>query len=201
MVFTLFIWYFSWAGSWGCSCVRTRTWFYWGSPKQTSARPYSILYSCSLGREIRSLESLKLIFMLNYSSWVLDTRHSLIMLLTLMPLGSRGRNASRSAITHYICKRLTQKKVADGFVAISGKDAERTPSALSYFFCLPFCNLSVRRLGGWGSSSPSPVKERQGRGARWAGGALGCPLTRHPNHRTLQERGSLSFPWKKIKKK
>lgn len=28
---------------------------------------------------------------------------------------------------------LTRKKVGDGFVAILGRDAERTPSAVSYF--------------------------------------------------------------------
>lgn len=67
-----------------------------------SAYPKSRLYPCSQARAIRSLESLKLSFMLNYRFQVPDTRPSLITLLTPMPLGPAGINALHLLITRYV---------------------------------------------------------------------------------------------------
>lgn len=81
MVFRL---YPSSDGSWGCRSVAL--------PRILEANitphlPNSSLYACSEAREIRSLESLKLIFTLNYRFEVPDTRSSLITLLTLDAFG------------------------------------------------------------------------------------------------------------------
>lgn len=135
------------------------------SSRLASAPPNSRLYPCSQAREIRSLESLKLIFMLNYRFQVPDTRPSLITLLTLMPLGRAGTNALRSLLTHYVHEGLTQKKVGDGFVATLGRDAERTPSAISNFFFFS-CLSVINQFANWEAEFPcsllfrSPLKQR-----------------------------------------
>lgn len=85
-----------------------------------------------LGQEIRTEESLKLIFMLNY-------RYQSVTHYTF-DTGAFGINASHLLITHYIHEHLSQKKVGDGFAATLGRDAERTPSAVSYFFS-PFLSV------------------------------------------------------------
>ena len=176
-----------------------------GIQKPTSAHSNSGLRLCLQGREISSLESLKLIFMSDYRSWALNTEHSTITLLTLMPLGWPGRNASCSIIAHSI-----HKEVGDGCGDISGGDAEKTPSAGSYFsFCPPFCNLSVCKVGGRVSSQPAlppALGRRRLQGARkvmakdlWAPSPA-VPLARRPTHRAAYKEAFWVFPGKTTKK-
>lgn len=95
--------------------------------------PISHLHPSSQAEWTRSLKSLKCIFyawLQISSAWHQAPTH---YILTLMTLGWAGTNTLHSLISHYMHQGLTRKKVGDGFVATLGRDAERTPSAVSYF--------------------------------------------------------------------
>lgn len=115
-------------GSWSAG-----EWFYPISSKLMPISPINHLHPSSQAGWTRSPGSLKHVFyawLQISSAWHQAPTH---YILTLMTLGWAGTNALCSLITHYVHQCLARKKVGDGFVATLGRDAERTPSAVSYF--------------------------------------------------------------------